>query len=279
MTIPKAKAMKAKELYDAGLLVSAIAELSRELKKAPGDEWSRATLFELLCLNGEWDRAEKLLLALSLSSVLTEAAAQINFNNIRAERARARFFKTGSRPCFLIEPPGYISHYLDANEQLRKGELCAARTLLDHAEQQRRAISGEINGSKFQDFRDSNDLTAPVLEMFVTDKYYWLPFQQISRITIDRSRPMSNPLWTRARIDTINGSLGDLFLPMLYAGSCDHESSLVRLGRTIEWQAMGSEIYMPAGRRLFLTDSVEVALAATTDLVFAATSKRACRYN
>lgn len=274
MSTPKVKPNKARELYEAGQLDGAIAELTRELKKNPTDDWARTFLFELLCFNGDWTRAEKILMALSLSSAHTEAGAQAYFNNIKAEMARERFFKSGSRPCFLIEPPGYISHYLEANDHLRNRELAAALTLLDRGEQQRRTISGEVNGKKFQDFRDSNDFTAPVLELYVGDNYYWLPFEQISRITVERPKQLRNLLWARARVDTINGPLGDVFLPVLYASSCEHEKSMVRLGRVTQWQPLGSEIYLPAGQRLFLAGSDEITLLEVKELTFAATSCR-----
>ena len=50
---------QAKALLDAGQLGAAIEELTREVKANPTDTSRRIFLFELLCLAGDLDRAEK----------------------------------------------------------------------------------------------------------------------------------------------------------------------------------------------------------------------------
>ena len=50
---------KAKELFAAGKLNEAIEELVREVKANPNDGATRTFLFELSCLAGDWERAER----------------------------------------------------------------------------------------------------------------------------------------------------------------------------------------------------------------------------
>ena len=52
-----------KELLDSGNLKAAIEALTQEVREAPADPQKRTFLFELLAFAGEWDRAEKQIVA------------------------------------------------------------------------------------------------------------------------------------------------------------------------------------------------------------------------
>ncbi|MEN6601313.1 MAG: virulence protein SciE type, partial [Bryobacteraceae bacterium] len=51
--------MTAKDLFQAGRLEEAVRALGIELRNDPTDQKRRTFLFELLCFDGEYDRAEK----------------------------------------------------------------------------------------------------------------------------------------------------------------------------------------------------------------------------
>ena len=255
----------AKELLDAGKLTRAIEAATAEVKANPTDVARRTVLFELLCFAGEWDRAEKQIDVIGQQSMQSSMAVQVYRANIKAERERERLFDAGVAPHFLTEPTPYVDTQLEAVAAYRSGDLAGARALLDKAEEARPAISGAWNGKQFLDIRDYNDLTAPVLELIVKDKYVWLPLDHVRNVSIEPPKKLRDLLWIPCRIEAKDGTVGEVFLFALYAGSYRHEDEQVRLGRRTEWKDAGHDLYVGSGQRLFLVDEEDrPALEART---------------
>ncbi|MBC7911912.1 MAG: avirulence locus temperature-dependent protein secretion protein [Pyrinomonadaceae bacterium] len=249
---------KAKALLDAGELEGAVEQLISDVKANPTDVTLRTFLFEAFCFAGEWERAEKQLDVIGHQSMQTAIGVQAYRNNIKAERDRQRLFTDGLQPHFLSEPPAYVDLLLTANNRLREGNLAEARETLDRAEEERPALAGKLNENReFNDFRDYNDATGSVLELIVKDQYTWLPFEQIRRIEIAEPKNLRDLLWANARIESLDGTMGEVFLPTLYAGSSAHENNQVRLGRMTDWREAGGDIYTGVGMRLFLVNDEE----------------------
>ena len=258
----------AKELFDAGELGAAIEELTREVKANPGDLWRRTFLFELLCFAGEFDRAERQLDVVGHQSAQAEVGVQVYRNLLKAERARARLFSDGLQPHFLAEPPAYVDLHLAAINRVREGNIAKARQLLDQAEEERPALKGKLNGQPFPDFRDYNDVVGPVLELMVQDKYTWLPLEQATYIEIPPPQQLRDLMWASVRVETTDGTIGEVFLPMLYANSSQHPNDQVKLGRMTDWKNLGEIIYFAFGLRLFLVGDEEKAILEVKTIEF-----------
>lgn len=260
-------ATPAKALYEAGELGAAIAALTREVKANPGAVAPRVFLFELLCFAGEWERADRQLDVIGHQSAGAELGVQVYRNCIKAELDRRRLMTDGLQPHFLNEPPAYVDLHLEAINQLRMGRTQAARETLDQAEEARPACAGLINDQLFQDFRDYDDMTGPVLELIVQDKYTWLPFEQIKRLEIDAPKQLRDLIWAPASIETTDREL-KAFLPTLYVDSSQHPNEQVKLGRMTDWHQLGEEFYRGAGLRLFAVDGAEMPLLEVRSLTF-----------
>lgn len=243
-----------KELLDAGQLSAALAGATQTVKAHPADAAARASLFDLLCFAGDFDRAEKQLDVIAQQGAQAEAGAQAYRHNLRAERARQRVFTAGASPKFLAEPPDYISSHLSAVSRTREG-ISAARALFDEAEEQRPALAGRLDNQPFQDFRDDDDFTAPVLELFMRDEYVWLPLAQVRRIELTPPQSLRDLLWATAHVETTGGLTGQFFLPVLYWGSSQHENELIKLGRMTDWHPVGDELLRACGQRLWRVQS------------------------
>ena len=264
---------KAKSLFEEGHLDQAIAELTREVKACPGNTEMRTFLFELLCFAGEWDSADRQLEVIGHQSAHAKMGVEIYRNNIRAERERRRLFSEGVSPHFLTEPPPYIDLLLevikgqhDSNDQ--------KRTTLDRVDEERPLVSGRLNGYRFHDFRDCDELTGPVLELFVQDKYTWLPFEQVRRIQIPAPRDLRDLLWIKARVEALDGTMAEVFLPALYVGSSDHPDPEVKLGRRTEWKQYDNDLILGEGSRLFLVDDDEKQIFEARTIEFDAPSRQ-----
>jgi type VI secretion system protein ImpE len=259
---------QAKALFDAGQLTAAIEEVTREVKAHPSNTSARTFLFEVLCFAGEWDRAEKQLDALGHQDVKAEIGVQVYRNNIKAERDRRRLFSDGLQPHFLREPSAYVDLHLAAINRLREGKTVEAREALDRAEEERPALSGTFNGRRFEDFRDWDDLVGPVLELIINGQYTWLPFEQIGRIEVNAPKQARDLVWASARIQARDGTVGEVYVPALYAGSSEHGSDQVRLGRMTDWRRLSDDLSVAVGLRLFLVDGEDTPLFEARSVEF-----------
>ena len=260
----------AKSLLEAGRLGEAIETLVGEVKANPSDVARRTSLFEALCFAGEWDRAERQLDVIGHQSAKAEMGVQVYRNNIKAERDRQRLFSQGLQPHFLSEPPPYVDTNLSALNRRREGNLAEARALLERAEEERLALAGTLNGKTFEDFRDSDDWVGPALELIVHDKYTWVPFEQVRRFEVAPPRQLRDLIWASARVEALDGTIGEVFVPALYAGSHEHPDDQVRLGRVTDWKPLGEGLYAAAGLRMFLVDGEERPLFEARAVEFGA---------
>jgi len=267
--LPKEKIiMTAKELLDAGKLQAAIDELTNRVKANPTDTQQRIFLFELLLFAGDWDRAERQVDTIAHQSMEAGLGVQVYRDNIKAERERGRLLADGRRPHFITDAPAYVDLHLDAINRLREGNLSEARATLARAEEERPAFKGSLNGQPFADFRDYNDLVGPVLELIVKDQYTWVPFEQITRVEIAAPKQLRDLIWLPAKIETTDGTNGDVYIPCLYEGSSTHRNEQVKLGRMTDWMDVGEGLYLASGLRLFLVDGEDKALLEAREIEF-----------
>lgn len=266
--------MTAKELFDAGKLTAAIDQLNQDVKSHPADSHSRTFLFELLCLSGDYDRAERQLDAIVKlgGDVSVEVGAQVYRNTLEAERARHKLFSEGGRPGFLTDQPQYVSLHLDAMKMLVENRPAEAKALLEESDSSRSPVKGRAEGKDFQSFRDSDDLIGPFLEAIVQKEYVWLPFEQIKRIEITPPKRLRDLLWIPAKVELHKLSLGEVFLPALYAGSSEHPDDLVKLGRMTDWKPVEEGLTLGTGQRMFLIDDEDRAILELREVQFEANS-------
>lgn len=257
-----------RELYQAGQLQAAIQAVTAEVKAKPGDAPTRIFLFELLCFAGEWDRAEKQIEVLGQAGPNEALAVQVYLANIRAERVRERLFSEGLHPHFLNEPPAYVDLHLEAINRIREADFAEARAVLDRAEEARPALPGTRNGQPFADFRDCDDVVGPVLELIVKDKYAWLPFEQIRRMEIAPPAKLRDLVWARAKVEALDGTVGDVFVPALYEGTRRSADDRLRLGRMTAWVPLAEDLSRGAGLKTFQVDEDDVALFEARQIEF-----------
>src|SRR5437899_2895000 len=90
--------MNARELFQAGKLNEAVQALGAEVRDNPTDVRRRTFLFELLCFQGEYDRAEKHLNVLADATPDARMGAVLYFSSLHAERVRSDVFEKKEYP-------------------------------------------------------------------------------------------------------------------------------------------------------------------------------------
>ena len=259
----------AKSLVESGDLKGAIEAALAFVKSNPTDYPARIFLFELACFAGDWDRAGRQLDVIGHQDTTAMVGSLIYRQCIEAEKKRADFFAKGSKPEFLATPPDYVYGLLTANNRLREGKAAEAREILDTVEEQRPAFACTVNGNAVADFRDYNDLTSSILEVIIKDSYVWVPFEQIERIEFFERKSLRDNFWTQARLETSNGTNGEVFVCALYNESWKADDENVRLGRMTDWRDAGAEIYAGEGMKLFAAGDGHLPVVELSTIEFA----------
>jgi len=250
-----------KELVESGKLDEAVSALTDTVRASPNDSQARVSLFEVLCVAGQYDRAGKQLEVFSQGGADPEIdlAVQVYRDLLAGERHRARVFRGEAAPRFLFTPPDYVTRYLELVHMLARSPAEGA-ALLAEVEEQTPAFKGRVGERQFGLFRDADDRIATVLELFHGADYVWLPIEQLSRLAVTLPRRLRELVWVHAHVETSDGSGGDVFLPVKYPGSTESDDPQVRLGQHTIWQAVEDQLVVGLGRRIFLVDDREVSL-------------------
>lgn len=245
--------MNAREYYQAGQLDNAVKAIIEEVKKHPTDTNRRGFLSELLLISREWDRADKQLDMIGHQNPEAMMGIMLWRQIIRAGQARDQFIKDGRVPEVLEVPDDLVQHYLRASVLLRDNNKQEAMSILEEAEENRPALSGEVDGVKFSDFRDLDDSAPGVLEVFTSNgKYYWIPFSRIISINFYKPESALDLVFRRAHLE-INGDGpdGEVYLPATYLTVPDEDREAFLLGRTTDWIGEEGEPVFGAGQKMF----------------------------
>jgi type VI secretion system protein ImpE len=229
----------ARQLFQAGQLNEAVRALSAEVRDNPTDVRRRTFLFELLCFQGEYDRAEKHLNLLADGNKQAEMGAILYHSALHAQRLRL--------------------------DQFKKNDLPTLAPM--------RQFSGAINEQPFETIVDADPRIGARLELFAAGAYLWIPFEHILSIEVQAPSKLRDLLWAPALVRTgpsfKDKELGEVMIPVLYPLSHTHPNDAVRLGRETHWQDTEGGEPIPIGQKLFLVDGEEFPLLEVRKLEFA----------
>jgi type VI secretion system protein ImpE len=222
--------MNPRELFQAGKLKEAVRALGVEVRDNPTDVRRRTFLFELLCFEGEYDRAEKHLHILADATPDARMGAVLYFSALHAERVRLETFQKKDYP-----PIAALSN--------------------DRA--------GTLNDKPFASLEDADPRVGARLEVFAAGAYLWIPLAHVESIEMEAPKRLRDLLWIPALVRTgpaFKGTeLGEVLLPVLAPFSSQRSDDNIRLGRATEWaEAEGQTV--PFGQRVFEVDGEEVPI-------------------
>jgi type VI secretion system protein ImpE len=244
--------MNASELYRAGRLSEAIAA-QIEVVRDRQDNESRLFLFELYYFAGELERARKQLVAIRYEDPMQQLAVEAYQKCLIAQEKRQQLFK-GVQPSFPANPPAHLVYRWQTIEAIRHGNLDEASKLMALANESSPVGKINVNGQVVETFRDADDLLASVVEVFLQDRYMWIPLEQIYGLTI-KSNPPQTPrdlILAQAVIRlTPDVDIG-VFLPVLYPDSENHPDPNIKLGRYTDWVQVTEGIIRGVGLKTFI---------------------------
>lgn len=248
--------------FQAGRLADAVAAALAEVKASPGDTGKRVFLAELMCFTGDFERADRQLDVIGDQDPGAALGLALFRQLVRAAQARAEYFSAGRVPEFLAPPEAHLQALLAAGVALREGREDEAARLAAEAEAIRPSCPGRIDDTEFDDFRDIDDMVAPVFEVLTsTGKYYWVPAERVLAAEFHPPQRSRDLLWRRVTMSVADGPDGDVYLPVVYAaaGPAGTEDA-ARLGRVTEWLGGDGAPARGVGQRCWLAGETAVPI-------------------
>lgn len=228
----------------------------------------RHSLFQLLCITGDWLRAlQQLQLCARMDAHYTQEA-QLFGELIRCEMFRQRCFQGEQPPGFILPPPAWMEDMLSAL-------ACNARGETDEADERRKQalnamadVRGRWNGGEFDWISDSDSRTGPVAEVVTGGVYIWLPLSQIHSMDSSSPTRLTDLLWKPVNITLVNGDKHGAWLFSRYSGS-ENATDALRLCRETTWQdGPGDTVAQGLGQKVWLTSSGDISLLDLTKCIF-----------
>ena len=238
-----------------GDLDAALGYLQEQVRQRPADAKLRVFLFQLLCVLGQWERA---LSQLNVAADLDAQAlgmAQMYRDAVQCELLRARVFAGERSPLIFGEPAEWLALLIESllvAGTARQGE---AQSLRQRAFEAAPASPGSVDGKRFEWIADADMRLGPVCEAIINGRYYWVPFERLTKIDLEAPTDLRDVVWTPAHFQFSNGGEAVGLIPTRYAGSEAADDHLLRLARKTVWNEASPDVFIGLGQRQFSSDA------------------------
>jgi len=246
----------------------ALRHLQTGVRSNAGDSALRIFLFQLLAVQGQWERALKQLDVAAELDAAALAMAQMYREALHCEMLRAEVFAGKRSPVIFGQPENWLALLIESLLTSGQGRAGAAEELRQRAFDEAPASSGKIDGQAFEWIADADMRLGPVCEAVINGRYYWLPFARLTRVVIEAPQDLRDAVWMPAHFEFTNGGETVGVIPTRYAGSELHPDPLVRLARKTEWVEQPAGVFCGQGQRVLATDVGDFPLMDAREIVF-----------
>ena len=261
--------MDLSEAFKGGHLAEALALAKDAVRKAPSDARHRSVLFQLYCVQGNWEGARTQLKLVGDFDVEAMLWVGVCEKVLACEASRQAVFAGQAAPTLFGKPPEWIGGTIEALRLGREGQWPAAAASQAHALEAAPATAAVLNGQSVPWVADGDSRLGPLLEAFIDGKYYWIPFEHIREINLRPRTHMMDSLWAPADFRWLNEGAAAGYIPVRYPGSELSPDPLIQLGRKTEWQEPTENFFCGLGHRTFVTEAAEFGVAEIQSLHFA----------
>ena len=258
--------MEAEQLLRSGDIAGARAWLAGELRRSPANVQLRQFFWQLVALEGEWDKADQQLRALAAAEPKAMMLGSVYSQAIAAMKTRDAVMSGQLRPQSIVGTEPWVDGLLDALHAHMMGSPDAgARS--DVALEAAPATPGSLNGDPFEWIADADLRFGPVLEVIVGENYGFIPFAALKRIKVAEPADLRDTVWLPVELETLAGQTSMAFVPVTYPGTIASKDAALILARRTDWVELnGGEVGL--GQRLLATDGPESAILALRDVRF-----------
>lgn len=255
--------MSAEQLLSEGRPDEALSELKQLIRNDAANPKYRTFLFQLLAIQGDWERARTQLEVAGELDPLALAMVQTYREAIRCELLRADIFAGRRSPLVFGDPQRWLALLIEALQLTGAGDYAKAAPLREQAFDEAPATSGSIDGQAFQWIADGDSRLGPVLEVIINGSYYWVPFDRIKAIHLEPPADLRDMVWMPAYFTWANGGETVGLIPTRYPGSESSPDQQQRMARRTDWTEPAPGLYLGMGQRMLTTDIGDHALMDT----------------
>lgn len=233
---------------------TALSELQEQIRKNPSNAKLRVFLFQLLAIEGRWDRA---LTQLNVAGELDAgnlAMVQTYRDALACEALREQIFAGNRSPLIFGQPANWIALLVEALRLAATGEVERSQQVRDEAFAAAPVTKGVVDGQPFEWIADADARLGPMLETIINGRYYWVPFNRIREIRIEQPADLRDVVWMPAYFTWANGGESVGLIPTRYPGSQASAEPQLRLARRTDWTDCGAELFAGLGQRMLATD-------------------------
>ncbi|MBW7983737.1 type VI secretion system accessory protein TagJ [Enterobacillus tribolii] len=253
----------------------ALAQAESAVRNAPSDADKRAEWVQLLLLYGDWLGADAQLQAWQALAPLSTPTTTQLAEALEAEIQRDLVLRGESEPAYVTPPPDWLT---DLAESLRAAPQ-RANTLRDRAFTQApesagtltlKGDGGEEKSAAFSWLADADSRLGPVCELFLDNRYCWVPFQELASVAFQPPQNVVHLIWAQAMVTWRNGKQKVCQIPARYPVT-EGTDDAHRLGRKTDWLPLNDNgHYTGQGQKTWITDEDEHALLTLRRVTFTA---------
>lgn len=260
--------MQAQTLIREGKVKEALAELFQSVRDNPANLDYRIYLFQLLAVDGQYDRALTQLNVTGEMDPKTLMMVQTYREVIQCEVLRSQVFAGVKTPLIFGDPEAWVAPVLESLKQAAAGEHEKAQQLRESAYELIPTISGNINGDAFEWMADADSRIGPFVEAIVNGKYFWIPTTCIKDIHFHEPEDLRDLVWLPTEFTWANEGKAVGFVPVRYIDNASESKPELQLARLTDWQQAADNIYYGLGQRMFATDAGDYSLLDIRDIHF-----------
>ena len=260
-------------------LSTCLNELKNEIRLAPTDHEKRIFYFQLLCVLGEWDKAVTQLGVCRDLDPANLPMSQTYEQVLHCEKFRDAVFCGIQTATILGEPPTWIALMQEAVKHSADGNWESFAATQNQAFEEASATKGKVllhsNGGNadtaeelaFDWIADADPRFGPMIECIVNGRYFWVPFENIESIEIEKPTDLRDLVWTPAQFVWRNKGEAVGFIPTRYPQAEKSDDDQIKLAGKTEWEEPSEGTFLGSGARMIATEANEFSLTQISKIV------------
>ncbi len=260
--------MDTSEALKQGRLDEALATAKDAVRKAPTDGKHRSVLFQLYCIQGNWEGAQTQLKLVGELDIESSIWVGVCEKLLACEADRAAVYAGKKVPTLFGKPPEWVGGTIEAFRLGLEGKWEAAAASQAQALEAAPATPAALNGQEVEWVADADSRFGPMIEAYIDGKYFWIPFEHIREINLRPRTHLMDAIWAPADFEWLNEGKATGYVPMRYQGSEQSKDPQIQLARKTEWVEKTENFYLGSGHRVLAASTADFDLGEIRTIRF-----------
>ncbi|WP_282176045.1 type VI secretion system accessory protein TagJ [Vibrio nereis] len=254
-----------KNFIQLAKLSDALQYVTQSVKSNASDTALRCTFVELLCIDGQFERADQQLNLIIKQNPNYLIGASNLRQLLRGAVAREEFAKGKASAVIVRSGDRCSESLLKSRLSYVEKDAIQYSKYIKELEASRVPSMVDIDGVESSTLRDIDDSLGGYLELFGTDgNYYLVPIDAFLSMRLHPVSSLIETVWRKATVDIEGGLQGEAFIPMTYLNSTTDEQ---KLARETDWlEHLSNDVYVGQGQKMMLFGDQALPLSQVTQL-------------